>query len=439
MSKLLAQRLLNYFEYIFTVLALVLYSGGPFTVILTGGYSQGDDRIALPDFPIMRKLFLMTYLVIFVLLALRWKKVFYVLRQNSLAWLFLAFLLLSFLWSYEPDMTLKRGIAIVGTSAFGLYIASRYSPKEQLQILGWSFGIISLLSWVYGLLLPQYGVMGGVHSGTWRGIYTHKNTLGKMMVPSIIVFLLLLRNRHYRWLKGLGLAASVALLLLSTSKSALVISVLLLAMLGVCYSLRLYYKLLVTVLSGVALASGAVLLAITFNAEKLVTFLGKDLTLTGRTDIWVRVIDKIQHRPLLGYGYQGFWQGWESIGAEIWRGEGWSVPHAHNGFLDLCLELGLLGLSIFLIGFFFNWAKGIWRLRNFRGAEHIWPVMLLTFLVLSNLTETSLIKRNDIFWVLYVTISFSVTLPVKQLGWFLPSQNASVSKVHDSKTIAPVA
>lgn len=255
------KRLLNWAEYVFTVLALVLYSGGPLTVILTGGHSQGEDRIALPDFKSMQLLFAGTYLIVIALLTLRWRKTLCVLRSNSFIWCFIGLAVASVLWSFEPSVTLRRSIAIVGTSAFGLYIASRYTPKQQLEILGWTFGIITLLSWVYGLILPKYGIMSGVHAGSWRGIYTHKNGLGRVMVSAFIVFLLLLGSGRYRWLKVMGLCASFALLLLSTSKTALVLFVLMLLVVGVCYNLRLYYKLMVGVVSGTALACLGIMIA----------------------------------------------------------------------------------------------------------------------------------------------------------------------------------
>ena len=421
-ARLMDKRLLSWIEYVFTVLALVLYSGGPLTVILTGGHSQGEEQAATQDFRIMQLLFAATYLIFMALLALRWRRTIYVLRKNSLLWCFVGFIVVSALWSFEPSVTLRRSIAIVGTTAFGLYISSRYTLKEQLEILGWTFGIITLLSWVYGLLLPSYGIMSGVHEGSWRGIYTHKNGLGREMVSAFIIFLLLLRNGSYYWLKVLGLCASFSLLLLSNSKTALVIFPTMLLVVTACYMLRLYYKLMVVVISSIALTSGGLLLILVLNSKRLLALVGKDLTLTGRTDIWMQTINNIGERPFLGYGYQGFWRGWNSESSDILLREGWLVNHAHNGFLELCLELGLLGLVIFLLGFCIVWVRSIRQLRMTRRAEQIWPVVFIAFMVLSNLTETSLVEYNSIHWVLYVAIGFSVSLPRNSYQYFNDSQ-----------------
>jgi O-antigen ligase len=86
-----------------------------------------------------------------------------------------------------------------------------------------------------------------------------------------------------------------------------------------------------------------------FNWVELLGFFDRDPTLSARTLIWNYVIvSKIPAHPYLGYGKGTFWSsdiltsGFESAANHI-------PSHAHNGFLDLILEVGLIGFSIFLI------------------------------------------------------------------------------------------
>lgn len=404
---------LVFVEQAFTAIALLLHTGGPLNVILSGGYSQGDRQIAEPDFGLTRNLYLLTYLVVFCLLTIRWRKVIYVLQRDRYIWVILALVILSFFWSEIPGRTLSRSFSFTGSTLLGVYFATRYTLKQQLQLLGWTFGLVVGLSLVYALLLPKYGIMGGVHAGAWRGIYTHKNNFGKMMTLSSIVFTLLLTSgQKQRLWFSLGLGLSIMLLLLSTSKGALVNVVAMWLVIAVCRLFRLQYHLLVVSLGSIAIVSGAISLWFVENLESIVVdVLGKDLTLTGRTDLWMTVLEMIRQRPWLGYGYQAFWNGLNGPSAVVWRAEAWQVPDAHNGFLDLLLQLGIVGMAVFLIGYFANLINSIIRLRSMSGAEFVWPLPFLIFMILSNLPETSLMRANDIFWVLYVAIALSPLMP----------------------------
>ena len=421
------KKILLLVEQAFTIIALMLYSGGPLMVLVTGGYSQGDTVPKASDSSTMRLIFFLTYLVIFCLVLARWKKVIALLRQDRFIWPLVIITLASILWSYAPQTTMMRSIAITGTSLFGLYLASRYTIKEQLHLLGWMFGLSIALSFLYALFLPQYGLMGGTHAGTWRGMYVHKNILGKVMVPSATVFLLLMMSeRRYRWLLALGLSLSVALILLSSSQTALVNLITILAVLGGCHIFRFSYNLMVPSILGILLVSSSVSLWLVSNAEPLLNLMGKDLTLTGRTELWQFVVEMIAKQPWLGYGYHGFWKDWNSEGAYVWRAVGWEAPHAHNGLLDLLLHLGLLGVLLFLLGFLASVCRSLVSLRTSYTPEFYWPILHLVYMVLANVTENTMLRRNDLFWVLYVAVTLSTLITTshrhKSIRLLAPSQ-----------------
>ena len=86
--------------------------------------------------------------------------------------------------------------------------------------------------------------------------------------------------------------------------------------------------------------------------REILLLLGKDPTLTGRTGIWKLVIASAVKRPILGFGYRAFWTGLQGESAHLALTEGWSPTGAHNGFLDVWLNLGLVGLGIV---FFLRW------------------------------------------------------------------------------------
>ena len=404
---------LDFLEKAFTAIALLLHSGGPLNVILSGGFSQGDKQIAEPDFGLTRNLFLLTYIIVGLLLAVRWRKVVYILQRDRFIWIILALVLFSYFWSEIPKVTLSRSISFTGSTLLGLYFATRYTLKQQLNLLGWTFALIIGLSLVYAVLLPKYGIMGGVHAGAWRGIYTHKNNFGKIMTLSSAVFTLLLMDKPKAklWV-ATGLGLSFMLLLLSTSRGALVNVLAMWAVIAACRLFRLQYHLLVISLGTIAIVGGTISAWVVSNLETIVVdILGKDMTFTGRTTLWLSIIDVIKERPWLGYGYQAFWSGLDGPSAPVIRAEGWLTPDAHNGFLDLVLQLGLVGLFVFLCGYIFNFFYYLKCLRDTSGIEFIWPLPFLIFMILSNLPETSLMRANDFFWVLYVAIALSRLMP----------------------------
>ena len=151
------------------------------------------------------------------------------------------------------------------------------------------------------------------------------------------------------------------------------------------------------------------------NANVVFTSIGKDATLTGRTDLWPLVIEMIWKHPWIGYGYSGFWRGWNGESAYIWRASGWTPTHPHNGFLALWVDLGILGLGLFLLGLWRGLVQGLHWLRVSKTSINTYPIIHITFLVISNLTESNLYISNSLTWILYVSTSFAVSQKLNEL------------------------
>lgn len=399
-------------EKAFTVISLIHYSGAPLVVILSGGASEGDGSALPADFALIQLIFLVLYAITFCLLVLRWKKVIQVIPKDFFIWLLIGMAVFSFFWSYEPSMTKSRIIALVGTMMFSLYLASRYSLKEQLELLGWTFGIAVVMSFLFAFGLPTYGKMSGVHWGAWRGIYNHKNVLGKIMSPSAIVFLLLaLRTENKRWIYWGGFGLSVLLIILSKASSPLLNLIILIVALFLFRILRWRSDFMITTMLGISTLSTILYTLVTANAEAIAGAFGKDLTLTGRTNFWPFVLDRIGQHPWVGYGFGAFWLGLDGPSDYIWYASSFKAPNSHNGYLDLCLELGLVGLSIYLIEFVTSLQKALAYIRLVKTSDSFFPALFLIYIVLANLTESTLIIQNNFFFVIQVAIFLSIRIP----------------------------
>ncbi len=404
---------LAFVEQGFTVLSLIVYSSGPLPLIISGGVSEGDadELLVTIEHPAIQIIFFLNYLVSALLLLLRWRKAIYALKKSRSIWLLMGIAVTSIIWSVNPAKTQIRSIALVGTSLFGLYIASRYSIREQLKLLGWAFGAILLMSVVFAVAMPKYGLMGGIHAGAWRGIYVHKNLFSRVMVFSALVCGILgMEALVQRWLPWTGFGLSFCLLLLSRSSSSMINFVTLLMLFPLYSTLRWSYPVMIPMVMTIVTIGSSILLWFSANAVVVLNSIGKDATLTGRADMWPYMVDIIAKQPWLGYGYSAVWIDWDSPGAYVWRAAKWVTPNAHNGFLDLWLELGLLGVLVFAIDFGKTLFKGITRLQLSNSAVEFWPLLYLTYMVIANLGESSLLSRNDIFWVIYVTVSLSLAI-----------------------------
>ncbi len=302
------KKFLGLVEYVFGILSLMLYTGGPLTVLISGGVNEGEAEFYMgSDNSIVKILFLLIYSITFLLLIARWKKVVYMLSKDKFILILLGIAITSIVWSTRPEITVVRSIGIGGTSLFGLYLATRYSLKEQTGLLGWMFAIVILLSFLFAVALPKYGIMGSIHAGAWRGIYYHKNVLGKMMVISTIIFLLqTIGATKNRLILYIGLSLSTILLLLSRSSSAMVNLTLVITLFLIFRTWRWRYEILVPTFIAIITLMSSLYIWLMDNSAVIFSTLGKDATLTGRTDLWNLVWNMIWQKPWLGYGYGAF-------------------------------------------------------------------------------------------------------------------------------------
>lgn len=428
--KITSVSLLSVLEVGFVVLALLLFEPGELVGFFSGGGGPPTGLTANDDL-LRQATWLTIYGGVLIFLSLRARHIFYAVTRDKFLLLLLGIVLLSVFWSFAPEFTLRRGFILLATTLFAVYFAIRFRPYEQLQLLAWALGIAAILSLLFALALPVHGIMD---SGEWQGIYRHKNAMGRMMALGGMVFLLLaIGSRRYRAIYWTGFVLSASLLLLSNSKGALAIFVTLLILLPLYYALRWSHTLAVPFFIVVTLAGGAAAIWLLGNVEPVLNVLGKDTSLSGRAEIWPAVFHKIQENPWLGYGYSAFWLGWEGESSYVWSvmpGE-FFPAHSHNGYLDLWLDLGLLGLMVFAIGFFVALTKATQLARSTEGIATFWPLLYLTYMLLNNITESSILKPNDVWWILYVAAVLSIYIERDRLvnrPSFNPPQRESLSQ-----------
>ncbi|MEH2223543.1 O-antigen ligase family protein [Nostoc sp.] len=352
---------------------------------------------------------IVSYLILFYFIILYWKGFLYVITKSPLQFFLLAIVIFSLLWSEDLSSSLTYLRGLIRIYFLAIYLAMRYSLREQMRLIAWALGVAASLSIIFSAFVPGYIHESPELLGMWSGIYGHKNELGYMMAWSAGVFLhLALSGHRYRWLMWGLCGISICLIILSRSTTSLTILLTMVLLLPFYRSLKkTNYKLQVIMITSTLMFLMISSILLLNNAETVVGTSGKDLTFNGRSDLWDLVISKILERPWLGYGFSGFWT--SNAASKLRATYDWA-SNAHNGFLELLLELGFLGFLTFAAGFVRFFAMALTRIISVaKKPEDYWPMQMLIIIVIVNFSEARLLTPSW-NWLMYVTTSLSLTV-----------------------------
>lgn len=323
-----------------------------------------------------------------------------ILRLDASVLLLLGLLSVSALWSFDVGFALRRSVALALATAFAYYLVQRFPLADIVAMAGVALAVGVVLNYLWIFALPAVGNS----SAGWTGLFSHKNSLGRMAVLGALTHVLLIRLRPRARLWHLVLtAANVGLVAGSRSTTAAVATMSLALSLVVYMTFRARRTLFGAVLVSLTTTTVVGGLAATDQFEAITNALGKDVTLTGRTVLWSETIKAIRERPLLGYGYEGFWGdgGWWTPAHEIWVRTGWNPPHSHNAILEMLLAAGIVGTLLLVYLMVRALLRAVIYLRVVPGAVGLWPISYLSFAILVSATERGIIGRS-LFWVLFV-------------------------------------
>jgi exopolysaccharide production protein ExoQ len=264
-------------------------------------------------------------------------------------------------------------------------------------------------------------------NGLWEGATVHKNILGIAMVQGLITMACIM-DRSHGLLHKLEIAAMVLFAVLlagSGSVSSMVVA----ALLFFTFFLLRWSRAtgsakpaIITLLVAAAGAFGALISG--FDIDQIFGALGKDPTLSGRTELWQFALDAINLKPILGYGYDVFFNPATPTGEAAIRGLDWDVNiyYAHNGFLEATLGLGLIGLvvvvAILVIGLQ-RTAVMFWQGRDLAS---LWPLLTVIYTLFSNITEAGIARVNDINWIIFIVAYLFATDAMQQRAAMTPAK-----------------
>jgi exopolysaccharide production protein ExoQ len=329
------------------------------------------------------------------------------------------FTMLSTVWSQSPEATFRRSAALVLGTCFAVYIVVRTDPKDFFRLVVIAFCIYVAITFV-AVATPGVGITRGIYDGAWKGIAGNKNNLGRTVALCVSFVPLAAMVGLITWKRTAYLLGFLSLLLLVQSKSAtsLVASFAAIAsgfvLYLICGGRFLGYRLsgAVRIILAVIVVSSAVIM-VTGIIPLVLEALGRDPTLTGRTKLWRWSLGNNEARWLLGSGYRAFWIdentkyfftsfAW-SKDAEGNLSESFAGPtHAHSGYVDTMLELGRVGMALYIFTILF--AIGLLcRMLRQRGNEAfglMFAVMLM-FIHIYAITARSILQQSEDVWFFF--------------------------------------
>jgi exopolysaccharide production protein ExoQ len=338
-------------------------------------------------------------------------------KKNWSLVLFIGFVLLSIVWSTNVYASIYKGIVVVGCSFIAAYTGVAFPKKSIFKGLGWLFAIMAVASFLLGAFVPTIGVHYGYpYYGAWRGIFWNKNYLGPFMVFGNLIFLYHIFNSGKRVFPLIGNSLLYLLTagLVYLSKCATAAIMLIVANAGfLAAAAWVKWRKRLSKAHYLALAGGVVILLVIFllNLNFFLGFLNRDTTLTGRFPLWSYLI---QHgwntSPLIGSGAGAAWETGD-FRIEVGNVVGWDFPPlvADNGFVDMFLNLGAIGLGLFLVALF----TAIFRTIKFAFQEKtmtsFMPAVLMAVITVGNLALSLFIELEALTWFLMVFVFFWAT------------------------------
>lgn len=371
-----------------------------------------------------------------MVLLFRARRVGKLLRWNGPILLFFLYCLVSIAWSDFPGVAFKRWTKAVGDFVMVLIVLSDVDPTAAIKRLLTRVAYVLIpLSALFIKYWPDLGRVYGEwdYKAYYTGVTTNKNTLGAICLLSglacVWCFIDAWKNRkgprRIQRLIAYGIVLAIALWLFHIADSMTSLSTFLLAVPVLFFANSRTNSRRPAMIHILALSAIGVALFAEFVAPSLLSLINRNPTLTDRTDVWTLALS-LKKNALVGCGFESFWMGPRL--AKMRSVFKWGPTEAHNGYIEVFLQLGWVGLAL-LGAVIVSGYKAI--IREWRRSSPTASLMLAYFVVgmIYNLTEAAFFRMMAPVWVIMLLALTGVTrhaarqsLPVTTDDRFAPAQ-----------------
>ena len=347
--------------------------------------------------------------------------------------IFIVFCIASLLWSVYFNASLFQLSLMIFASLIGVYLAIRYKPGTVFEIVRY-FGVFSVVtSFLLFILVPPLARLDNpVFQGAWRGIFWHRNHLGSLMAFFSAIFLVkAMITSHLRvqlFINAVFFILSALLVFGSRSATGILIFLFLSGMLFFVFLwLRIRHVLKKKHYIILLIILGIIAIILITNLDFFFGLLGRNTSLTGRIPLWNDLIKNIwTQRPILGYGFGALWKQ-ESFRIFMQMKLGWTYPvyFSDNGYLDLLLNIGVVGLCSFVMFFLITGVRSFKAFVKNPNPISLFPLLIFVYVLVANISYSFLVEIDQFVWMLLV---IAATLSIRMVG---------IDKIPNNKTNNP--
>lgn len=324
---------------------------------------------------------------------------------------FVSWCAVSIFWSEYQWATLAAIIYQVTFAFLAVYVALVRDTIQVVRAVGDALRLLLTASLAVevlaGLLIDQpirfLGVAGDLaQGGPIQGIFATRNQLGLVALIAFVTFLIEWRTRSVRRMTAvLSVALAATCLVLSRSPVIVIVSfVVLLAILALygMRRLRAEHRLYGQIVLGVIAV--AVIVAAYLARARIIGFLSARNVLEVRYSLWIQVWDLIPVHQLQGWGWIGFWRGTLPPYSIIDAISGSLHANALNAFLDVYLQVGLIGLILFTALVALAFSRSWILASNKRSVVYAWAPLIVLVIVTTSIAES--VALIEVGWMLLV-------------------------------------
>lgn len=334
------------------------------------------------------------------------------MRISTAAIAFLGWCLISATWVYDSTLFVNKSERFL-IPAF-IFLAIGASIPAELIVRGFLTGYYTLLGYIVFTLVtnPDARVQAATfNEGAlpgWHGPFNHKNAMSTLLVVGVVFLLAFETRRCVRWT-----AFSVIAVLLIGSRSGTGLAGIIFVITAWNWLRNFVRQQKRMTAPFVFFSFAGLLVSMVVGLSTLPIILaayGKDATFTGRTNIWSGVLWAIERRPLMGYGYGGVWIS-ENVEPtfSMMRRIGFRAFHAHNGALDLILQVGVIGIVLFMCLFVPTLVSS---LRLARRGSSVGAVIVVAGLAIAVMSLSESLFLGP--WIPFICLCRGITLRAEQ-------------------------
>jgi len=310
----------------------------------------------------------------------------------------------SALWSQDAGTSLRSGLSLLVTTLFALYLAERFSERQQMDLFTLVGACVATMNVVTAIGWPQFGIDHQVHEGALQGLFTQKNACAEatlfLLTPALAFPAM---GRYGQMLRSAYISLCLLIILATQSRTAWAITIVYFCFAATLRILGRFGRKEVLPLAAACFTfAGSLLVAAIAYPSVLLSLMGRPGGFSGRVEIWAAIIASIFRRPLTGFGFDAFWSKLTGEATRVFAATGWVVTSAHSGFLNIALELGFIGLALVLLTFAQAFRHANAALRAGHSGYVDWCIGIVFLTVVYNLDERTLMATQYLPWILYI-------------------------------------